>query len=108
MEITNGYKINTTISLDESRKLASELEILAMKEIPHNERIKDLIENPGIAERRILVGHADNFESPFIYRITDYAVEDGKMVSLGHAEYTSQGLRENSDYHQWLDPRPAV
>jgi len=79
------------ISLESFRQIASELEILATKKIPHNERAKALVEDPTVKERKLKV---TNFESPlFWYSIEDYAVDDdGKLILIGGANYTSRDL----------------
>ena len=82
-ELTGTY-------LEHVRGMLSDLEILATKEIPHDEKIKALLTDPTVKERviRVRVG------SPIFYNVTDYAQDEtGREVLLSRKEYTSKEFR---------------
>ena len=68
-----NVKLLSQVSLEELRRLALDLEIIAMKEIPHDERMIKLLGSPEVTEREV---HADSQRR---YRVQDYA--SGKDAS---------------------------
>ena len=77
------------VYLEGVRKMASDLEILATKEIPHDERVKALLKDPAVKDRTIRV----RIGSPIFYDVMDYANdEEGKSILLGRKQYDSREL----------------
>ena len=82
-----------SLCLEDFRILASDLEILAGKEISHDERLIELHGSPEIMERHI------NVDGPGQYRVSDYiSFKDDeqairKTVRVGSENYTSEGLQ---------------
>ncbi len=88
IDLRGGYG---AISLENFRKISSELEILATKEIPHDERKKALVKDPTVRERKIKV---ESFSRPLSwYRVEDYAIdEENKLFLIGYAQYNSNEI----------------
>ena len=78
------------------KKLASELEILATKEFEHDKRVKGMLRDPTVKERKIFPFYVFS-DISFTYRVEDYALdEEKKLVLLGQASYTSEDLRDRT------------
>lgn len=83
------------ISSWELQKVVSELEILATKDFPHDNRRLALLKSPTVRVREISV--RDSFERRrnfnFGYSVKDYGFDDKRhLFPVGEAEYTSQDL----------------
>ncbi len=69
--------------------MVSELEILATRDIPHDEKVKALLTDPAVKDRQIRV----HIGAPFFYEVMDYGHnEEGKTILLGMKRYDSSEL----------------
>ncbi|MEK6897196.1 MAG: hypothetical protein AABW93_01550, partial [Nanoarchaeota archaeon] len=58
--------------LEGVRKMVSELEILATRDIPHNEKVKALLTDSTVKDRKIQV----SMGSPIFYDVRDYGRDE--------------------------------
>lgn len=82
------------ITLERLKRIVSDLEVIVEKDTTPDEKVKRTLQNPTVMRRKIYVSDDPIKDSVSIgYRIEDYAVDDGKLILVGEANYTSKDLR---------------
>ena len=83
------------ISQDELKQINSELEVIVVKDIPHDKRRMALLENQTVRVRIVDVNNYLRIKNPpiFTYFVNDYGFdEENKLFPVGEAEYNSGDL----------------